>query len=198
MLGAVVTSRPSRRLLGQRGSIRRRRAAGRRAPRCRGRCRPPSKAFSSASNDFSFALWKTINAAQRDSNVFVSPLSASFALGMTMNGASGTTFDEMRSALRFGSASLASIDTGYKSLIGLLTSLDPATTMQIANAIFYRSGFPFNQSFLNDASTYFDAQVTAAELRRRARHAGGGERLGEREDQRSHSEGARERRRRTT
>jgi serine protease inhibitor len=78
-----------------------------------------------------------------------------------MNGAAGTTFDEMRSALRFGDASLASIDTGYKALIGLLTSLDPATTMQIANAIFYRSGFPFDQSFLNDASTYFDAQVTA-------------------------------------
>src|SRR5262249_17672990 len=115
----------------------------------------------SASNDFSFALWKTINTAQRDSNVFVSPLSVSFALGMTMNGASGQTFDEMRSALRFGTAPLASVDTGYKNLIGLLTSLDPSTTMQIANAIFYRNGFPFNQSFLNDASTYFDAQVTA-------------------------------------
>lgn len=114
-----------------------------------------------ASNAFSFALWKTITAAQRDSNVFVSPLSASFALGMTMNGASGTTYDEMRSALKFGDASLASIDTGYKSLIGLLTSLDASTTMRIANSIFYRAGFPFNQVFLGDAANYFDAQVTA-------------------------------------
>ena len=122
---------------------------------------PAEQSVLSASNDFSFALWKTINAAQRDSNVFVSPLSVSFALGMTMNGASGPTFDEMRSALRFGTAPLASIDTGYKTLIGLLTSLDPSTTMKIANAIFYRDGFPFNQSFLNDASTYFDAQVAA-------------------------------------
>jgi serpin B len=125
---------------------------------------PAEQSVLSASNDFSFALWKTINAAQRDSNVFVSPLSASFALGMTMNGASATTFDEMRSALRFGNASLASIDTGYKALIELLTSLDPTTTMKIANAIFYRAGVPFNQSFLNDASTYFDAQVTAQDF----------------------------------
>lgn len=112
-----------------------------------------------ASNAFSFDLWRTLNAAQRDSNVFVSPLSVSFALGMTMNGAATQTYDEMRSALKYGNASLASIDSGYKSLIGMLTTLDPTTTMQIANAIFYRSGFPFNQSFLDDAAKWFDAEV---------------------------------------
>ena len=115
----------------------------------------------SASNKFSFSLWNTINQAQRDSNVFVSPLSASFALGLMLNGASSTTYDEMRSALQFGTASLPSIDSGYKSLITLLTTLDPSTKMQIANAIFYKSGFPFNQSFLDDASKWFDAEVQA-------------------------------------
>jgi len=118
-----------------------------------------------ASNAYSFALWRAITDASRDSNVFVSPLSASFALGMTMNGANGQTYDEMRSALRFGDASLASIDGGYRSLVALLTSLDPSTTMQIANAIFYRTDFPFNQSFLNDAATYFDAQVKAQDFK---------------------------------
>ena len=122
---------------------------------------PSEHSVLSASNAYSFALWKTINEDQRDSNVFVSPLSASFALGMTMNGANGPTYDEMRSALRFGDASLGAIDSGYKSLIGLLTSLDPSTTMQVANAIFYRSGFAFNQNFLNDAASYFDAEINA-------------------------------------
>jgi len=117
-----------------------------------------------ASNSFSFALWRTINDASRDSNVFVSPLSVSFAVGMAMNGANGRTYDEMRSALRFGGASLASIDSGYRSLIALLTSLDPSTTIQIANAIFYRADFPFNKSFLDDASAYFGAQVKAQDL----------------------------------
>jgi serpin B len=117
-----------------------------------------------ASNAYSFALWRAITDASRDSNVFVSPLSASFALGMAMNGANGQTYDEMRSALRFGDASLTSIDSGYQSLVALLTSLDPSTTMQIANAIFYRTDFPFNQSFLNDAASYFDAQVKAQDF----------------------------------
>ena len=112
-----------------------------------------------AANAFSFSLWHTINQASRDTNVFVSPLSVSFALGMAMNGANGQTFDEMRSALQFGTATLASIDSGYKSLIGLLGSLDPSTTLSIANAIFYKSGIPFNQSFLNDAAKWFVAEV---------------------------------------
>jgi len=117
-----------------------------------------------AANTYSFSLWGTINQTQRNSNVFVSPLSASFALGMTMNGAAGQTYDEMRSALQFGTAPLASIDSGYKSLIALLTGLDASTKMQIANSIFYRKDFPFNQSFLNDAATWFDAEVKAQDF----------------------------------
>src|SRR5206468_8671624 len=113
----------------------------------------------SASNAFSFALWKQVNAAQRDSSVFVSPLSASFSLGMAMDGAANQTLDEMRSALQFGNASLTDIDAGYKSLIALLTSLDRGVTMQIANSIWYRNTFPFIQTFLDDGANYFGASI---------------------------------------
>lgn len=112
-----------------------------------------------AANDFAFALWGRVAAAQRDSNVFLSPLSASFALGMTMNGAAGSTHDQMRSALQFGGASQAEINAGYKSLIALLTSLDPSVQMRIANSIWYRQGFPFRQAFFDTTKAYFDATV---------------------------------------
>ena len=112
-----------------------------------------------AANAFSFALWSKVNTAQRDTNVFLSPLSASFALGMTMNGAANRTSDEMRAALQFGGASLTEINTGYKSLVALLTSLDPGVQMQIANSIWYRSEFPFRQTFFDTAKVYFDATV---------------------------------------
>ncbi|HEY5547000.1 MAG TPA: serpin family protein, partial [Gemmatimonadaceae bacterium] len=55
-----------------------------------------------AANTFGFNLLSKVNTSFADSNVFLSPLSASMALGMTMNGAEGTTFEEMRSALGFG------------------------------------------------------------------------------------------------
>ena len=120
---------------------------------------PAEHSVLSASNAFSFALWHSINAAQRDTNVFVSPLSASFSLGMTLNGAAHQTFAEMRSGLQLGTNSLTDIDAGYKSLIALLTSLDPSVSMAIANSIWYRNGIPFKQSFLDAGAYYFNATI---------------------------------------
>ena len=117
-----------------------------------------------AANDFSFALFRQVAAARRDSNVFASPLSASMALGMTMNGAAGPTYDQMRSALAFGTASDADINASYKSLIALLRGLDPSVDFRIANSIWYRNGFPFNQTFLDAGKTWFDAQVSALDF----------------------------------
>jgi serpin B len=112
-----------------------------------------------ASNNFSFALWSKVSGRQRDENIFISPLSASFALGMTLNGAVNQTFDQMRTALSVAGVSQQDINAGYKSLIALLTSLDPSVTMRIANSIWYRRGFPVNQSFLDATRSYFDAEV---------------------------------------
>src|SRR5687768_17850666 len=62
------------------------------------------------SNAFAFDLLRQVNTAQRGSNVFISPLSASMALGMTANGAAGSTYDAMRSTLRLGDASRQEIN----------------------------------------------------------------------------------------
>ncbi len=117
-----------------------------------------------AANDFSFALFKQINAAQKDSNVFTSPLSATMALGMTMNGAAGATYDQMRTTLGFGNTPEAEVNAGYKSLITLLRGLDASVDVRVANSIWYRTGVPFNQSFFDAGSTFFDAQVNALDF----------------------------------
>jgi serine protease inhibitor len=110
-------------------------------------------------NAFSFALWQKVVAAQKDSNTFISPLSASFALGMTMNGAANANWDEMRTALQFGGATQDEINAGYKSLIALLGSLDPAVSMQVANSVWFRNSFTFLPSFLDSTRVSFDAEV---------------------------------------
>lgn len=113
-----------------------------------------------AANAFSFSLWNRLVAVQRDSNVFVSPLSASFALGMTLNGAANQTYDEMRSALQFGTATQHDINDGFHSLIALIAMLDPSVTTGIANSIWYRNTFTFSQAFFDTTRTYFDAEVS--------------------------------------
>ena len=115
-----------------------------------------------AANDFSFAMFRRLSTATpRDSNVFTSPLSASMVLGMTMNGAAGTTYDEMRAALGFGAtATDAEIGQSYKSLITLLRGLDPSVDFRVGNSIWYRTGFPVHQTFLDAGKNWFDARVS--------------------------------------
>ena len=112
-----------------------------------------------AGNDFSLALFRQLAKAQPGKNVFVSPLSASMALGMTMNGARGTTLDAMRATLGMGTADLQQINAGYKGLIDLLRGLDPSTTFHLANSIWYRNGFPVQQTFLDAVKAAFSAEV---------------------------------------
>ena len=54
----------------------------------------------SAGNRFAFDLLR--EASSPGDNLFLSPFSASVALAMTMNGAGGETWNQMRDALGFG------------------------------------------------------------------------------------------------
>lgn len=111
-----------------------------------------------ASNEFSFALMAKVTDAQTTSNTFLAPLSASYALGMTMNGANGATFDHMQTALQLKGLSLAEINEGYKSLTALLLSLDPTVQMRIANSIWYRNTFNVRPEFLSAVNNFFSAE----------------------------------------
>ena len=115
----------------------------------------------SASNAFGVRLLREVNGSFADSNVFLSPLSASMALGMTINGAVGTTFEEMRAALGFGTESYAELNATYQSLIEMLRGLDPHVQFTIANAIFYRNSFAseIEPAFLAESEEFFDAEV---------------------------------------
>ena len=111
-----------------------------------------------ASNRFGFNLLAQAN--RPDDNLFLSPLSASMALGMTMNGAAGETWNQMRDALGFGSLAEEEINASYKSLLELLVGLDPAVETAIGNSVWTRLGFPVHSGFLDTVRETFDAEVT--------------------------------------
>jgi serine protease inhibitor len=117
-----------------------------------------------ASNDFAFSFFRQIGNAPPSANVFVSPLSASLALGMTMNGAASSTFDAMRTTLGFGAMPNDAINAGYHDLIALLESLDPSTQLGVANSIWYAQGFAVNSSFLNSTRSAFGAEVQSLDF----------------------------------
>jgi serine protease inhibitor len=118
-----------------------------------------------AGNSFAFDLLRQVPLERPDSpNVFLSPLSASMALGMAMNGAAGETWSQMRDALGFGGLEEPEINQAYHALIDLLRELDPRVEFGLANSVWARQGEVFYEDFLDRVRTYFDARVEALDF----------------------------------
>jgi serine protease inhibitor len=117
-----------------------------------------------ANNSFAFDILRETIRHQPDANTFLSPLSASMALGMTMNGARGATLDGMRAALGFEGMELEASQQSYRDLIDLLLGLDDGVDMRLANSIWAREGFPFHEAFLQTNRQYFDAHTATLDF----------------------------------
>lgn len=125
---------------------------------------PAEAHMVSAGNQFGFDLLRRARTAEGEVNLFLSPVSVSMALGMTLNGAQGTTLDSMRVALRLDGTPIDEINTGYRNLIDLLQSLDGTSQFRIANSIWAHSGIPFLPAFLDAGRTHFDAEVRSLDF----------------------------------
>lgn len=112
-------------------------------------------------NMFALDLFKTTYTNTSDANLFISPLSISMALSMTLNGAAGATAEEMQMALRAGGYSLEQINEYNQSLREALIAVDPSTQIAIANSIWYRNGFTVKNAFLDINRKRYDAEVSA-------------------------------------
>lgn len=120
-----------------------------------------------AGNDFSWNLLREVVAQESSrpqKNVFISPLSASMALGMTYNGARAETQTAIQSTLGFADLSSQEINESYRSLINRFSGLDANVKFQIANSIWYANWFQVESEFLDVNRTYFDAVVSALDF----------------------------------
>lgn len=117
-----------------------------------------------SSNRFAFNLFRQSVADGEGDNVSISPFSISMALGMTLNGAAGDTWLEMRNVLDFEGMQQEQINGAYSGLLDLLHDIDSGTTFNVANSVWYRAGFPFEQSFLTVVRSTFDARIEALDF----------------------------------
>ncbi|MBL0937826.1 MAG: serpin family protein [Gemmatimonadaceae bacterium] len=111
-----------------------------------------------ANTHFALHLLRTTSANESD-NVLLSPLSVSFALGMTMNGATGETFSEMQRTLGWGSRSRGDIIAAYRDLGAMLPALDTSVAVHLANGIWMRQGFTPDTAFVRQSREFFKAPV---------------------------------------
>jgi len=120
-------------------------------------------------NEFGLELFKKILAQEpSDKNVFVSPLSISTTLAMTLNGANGNTREEIQSTLNLEGMSRQQINESCASLIRLMTNLDSGLTLTLANSIWYREDLQVVERFARDNQEYFNAQVSGLDFSQRS------------------------------
>ncbi len=118
-------------------------------------------ALTESNNDFSCRLFREILKEQEKPNVFISPLSASLALSMLTNGASGVTEQEMLATLGFADYSVDELNAYYQTLILQLLTADPSVALGIANSIWMKEGFSpvVNPLFLAVNQVCYDAEI---------------------------------------
>lgn len=110
-------------------------------------------------NDFGFNLFHYLYVNRTDSNLMLSPVSVALALGMTYNGAEGTTKQSMENALGLSGLSRHDINQVYSNLMHHLLIANPSLLVAIANSIWYRDNFSVEQAFLDTNHFYYDAQI---------------------------------------
>jgi len=118
-------------------------------------------------NDFGFDLLRRLAArAGSGENVVISPVSISYALAMTYNGARGRTRDDMASALGIPDLSRSDVNRALGGLMMVAITGGEDVSFEMGNAIWYREGLSVMPDFSERARTYYDAQIAELDFNR--------------------------------
>lgn len=116
---------------------------------------------------FAFAFFSNVfneEAAGKDKNFMVSPLSLSMALAMTWNGSGGETKTAMQNTLKMGDYADEELNGYYKKLKEALLKTDPSTKLAIANAIWTNQNVAVNPDFIKVNKDYFNSTVESVDF----------------------------------
>jgi serine protease inhibitor len=115
-------------------------------------------------NEFGVELFTKV-AQVENKNFMLSPLSASAALTMLLNGCAGDTYYQLKGTLKYPETmTISEVNEVYKSLVAQLLAIDPKVKLALANAIFYRHGFSVKNPFLSTMDTDFDAEIAGLDF----------------------------------
>jgi len=122
-------------------------------------------ALIESGNSFAFDIFmKVLKSAGENENIMISPLSISYALSMTLNGADGATRDSMLKALRMNGITPDEINNSYKNLTEALLSVDKRVLMTIANSVWIEKNFTVKKSFTDILTDFYDAESKSFDI----------------------------------
>jgi len=116
---------------------------------------PVDPAIVTAGNGMGFSLFNQLRPGA--GNLFVSPTSLALALGMTCNGAAGTTLSGMAQAMQVGALSPAQVNADNAALLASLLTADGDVTLTIASSIWAQNDVL--PAFLATNQAYYGATL---------------------------------------
>ena len=112
-------------------------------------------------NKFSLKLFAQMYSEERSNDNFcLSPISASWALSMALNGADGETRRQMYATLGFTGSDAEKINAYQQKIIARLGSLDPEkVTVGVANSMWVNENFKIKKEFEKSNTKFYGATV---------------------------------------
>jgi serine protease inhibitor len=122
-------------------------------------------------NDFAVKLFSKIVAEENDKNIFISPLSIAYALGLAYSGSDKNTKEEFEKVL-LQKENICSTQTltdkigeYFLNMMENITKLDSKVILTIANSIWARQGYNFKESFFDFTKKYYKAQIQTLDFK---------------------------------
>lgn len=118
------------------------------------------------STDFGFELFRRLCAANGSEDVFMSPLSASMAMSMLANGASGQSQVQILTALGYAGdkEGLDALNSINSRLLTALPITDAQTKLALANSVWADNGFQLKDSFKQTMASVYKATVENVDM----------------------------------
>ena len=119
----------------------------------------------SSNNRFAFDIYSRISAeANSAENTVFSPLSLTLLMAMINNGAVGETQQQIMEPLGFGDYTADELNAFYRKMLDAAANLDPKVTVETANSIWVKNGFPVKPAFVKLNEESYDAEVKNVDL----------------------------------
>jgi serine protease inhibitor len=117
-----------------------------------------------ANTEFGFRLLKELTREQSHANLFISPYSISSVLQMVGTGARGRTQEELRQILGTKGFTPEGLNAAYEGLSQSIRSAQSNAVLNIANALWYRTGAQLNTDFVAANETFYQATLGALDF----------------------------------
>jgi serine protease inhibitor len=116
-----------------------------------------------ANKDFAFEVFNTVATDEKDKNVFISPISLTFALSMVYNGAMGETAENFAETMNISGVEFDKLNDSMLYLKYRLTKTKDSK-IAIANSLWGNERVKFKDKFINDMNKYYKAEITSLDF----------------------------------